>query len=432
MFADGRVPTNLLMVSIDTLRRDRLARYGGAGTMPFIDALAADGVALDDHAGCSNWTFHATTCVLRGSDPLEWGFVPYLLDEGGIREDVPPGTDFLATWLGAAGFTSVLVTTNALLSLDHGNGVGYDLVEEAPGLGTTPASAAAAEALGRLEEIAPTASRWFLHLHLMEPHRPYDPPPEYLAGLEDLPPVPYDLTTFDGHDQAVWDSLNGMSAEDRAVLEQHMRLRYDGEAAWLDAQLGAWFAELGAGGWLDDALVVVWSDHGEQLWEHGYEAHAFTLFGEENDAILLFSAPGLAPAAWTRPTWQGDLAPTLLDLYRQPVPEVVTGLPLGRAPDDRPRFAFTRGKVGAFQSVRTGSDHLHFGWQDPAAVEPWMAPSQGVRYHDRASDPAEAVDRYDPADPRVLAAWELLLPRIEAAAVLLPDEPLHWPEGLPR
>jgi arylsulfatase A-like enzyme len=433
VFGTGAPPKNLLMISMDTFRRDAIGRYGGGTSTPFLDGIAQDGVALDAHTSCSNWTFHATTCVLAGSDPLEWGFVPQLGLDGRIVTNVPAGNTFLSTDLDAAGFTSTLVTTNSLISEQFGNGTGYDDYYLLPGLGNSAASEATAEATTRLQALtASGVDRWFMHVHLMEPHRPYVPPDEYLVGLDALPPIAYDLATFQGHDDAVWDSVNGMPIAERDLIEQHMRLRYAGEIAWLDAQLAAWWQELDANGWLDDTLVVFWTDHGEQMWEHGYQAHAFQLHAEENDAVLLFWSRDLSPTAWTGPTTGVDLAPTLLDLYGAPIPARMTGLPLGAATDDRARFGFSAAKAGIFQSVRQGTDRLVFGWYGAEDVDSWQVAAQGTRYIDLLADPGEQSTTYDPNDPRVQELWNLLLPRVRQATALLPAEPIHWPAGLPQ
>ena len=63
----GQVPKNLLFISIDTLRRDHLGAHGDLGLTPFLDRLADEGVVMQDHMQCSNWTYGAITCTLLGS-----------------------------------------------------------------------------------------------------------------------------------------------------------------------------------------------------------------------------------------------------------------------------------------------------------------------------------------------------------------------------
>ncbi len=405
-------PRHLLMISVDTLRRDALSRYGGAGTMPFLDQLFAEGLAADDHAGCSNWTFHATTCTMRGAYPEDWGFVP-AFSLAGPSEPVPDGTPMLATWLGAAGFTSVLVSTNALFSSAHGNARGFDTVILSPSLGFTPASVAADELLVQLEALAGAEHR-YAHLHLMEPHQPYDPPAEYLVGLDGLDPIAYDLTTKDGHNQALQDITYGVIDEATiALVQQHMWLRYQGEQRWLDRQLADLWTRLDEGGWLDDTLVVFWTDHGEQFFERGYQAHAWTLFAEENDGLFLVWTRGMTPQAHAGPTSSIDIVPTVLQRLEVPIPVEVDGLPLGSAPDDRPRFGLASAKGGVFQSVRLGSDRLHFGWTNPAEAPPFAPYAHGVGRFDRSTDPGEAHDLADPSDPRTRELFGLLRERID-------------------
>ena len=421
----GEAPSNLLMISIDTLRKDHMGRYGGTGLTPFLDQIAAQGVALDDHMTCSNWTLDATTCTLIGAFPSEVGVIPELV-EGQIARGVPGGTPMLASWLGWSGFHSVLASSNALLSHVYNNAQGFDEVYLAPKAGLTPALDVAEVGIATLQAADP--ERWYLHLHLMEPHQPYVPPDSYLQGLDALAPIEQDLTTKAGHNAALVASTE-MTPEEVALLTQHMQLRYAGEVAWLDAQLSQIWASLDREGLLDDTLVVFWTAHGAAFFERGYQTHAWTLFGEENDGVALFWADNIEPQAWTGPTSSTDLVPTILRVFELPRPHRVTGLALGDAPDDRARFASAAGKMGVVQSVRQGTDKLHFAWGDEAWVD--FGDGRGIHWFDVAADPQEAVDRYDKSDPTVVRLWELLLPRIDENAALMPDRAITWPEGLP-
>ena len=86
-----RVPNNLIFISIDTFRRDHMARYGhDTNLMPFLDDLATSGFALDDHTQCSNWTFNGTTCTLMGRYTIEDGWAARL--GRAFRLPVPPGS----------------------------------------------------------------------------------------------------------------------------------------------------------------------------------------------------------------------------------------------------------------------------------------------------------------------------------------------------
>ena len=98
------VPANVLMISIDTLRKDHLSRYDPAqrGLTPFLDGLMETGFVLDDHLTCSNWTFPGITCTLLGRNQTEAGFMPQL-EPAAQRVPWPEGQPFLADWLREGG-----------------------------------------------------------------------------------------------------------------------------------------------------------------------------------------------------------------------------------------------------------------------------------------------------------------------------------------
>jgi arylsulfatase A-like enzyme len=406
-----RVPRNLLFLSIDTLRRDVMRRYQHLGDLtPFLDGIAATGVALDDHTQCSNWTFHSTTCTLLGRSNIENGFVPRLAKNA--RESVPPGTQLLAGYLADAGYHSILVSPNGWLSQEWGNAQGYTEFAVPPGTGT---QAVYAEGVGRLEKaIDQGADRWFMHLHVLEPHAGYNPPDEYIP--DGLPPVPADLTIKDDH----YDLRDDYAALDPVTQQNvaiHLRGLYDGEVRWLDDQLRGVFEDLGTRGLLADTLVVIWTDHGEAFWEHGRNTHAYDLYREENDAIALFWAPNIEADAWTGPTTATDIVPTVLQLFDVPIPDEVTGTPLGEAAEDRARFAFSVARHGAVQSVIKDNWKMVFRWSGRAEL------------YDLDADPDEQTDLYAPDHPMVPELWALLRPVSETAEPLVPEWPLTWPEG---
>jgi arylsulfatase A-like enzyme len=325
---------------------------------------------------------------------------------------VPEGTPMLAGWLAEAGFQTALRSSNLWLSAAQGNTQGYAdavLLDGAP---------TASEALDSARQAALALAErrpWLVHVHLMEPHAPYDPPAEYLDGLDDLEPIAWDLTQGPGHYRAggEWPDL---SPEEQALLEAHMRIRYAGELAWLDDQLSAGLAAFEADGLLDDTLLVIWSDHGEAFFEHGFQGHARDVYAEETRALAIFSGPGLQPLAWQEPTHATDLVPTLLRLYGQEVPEVVTGHTLGEAPVDRARFAHVLARNGGGSAVESAGWSLHFDWETGA---------RGL--FDTRADPGEAVDLYAADHPELPRLWELLQPVVEGAEALDDEVEISWP-----
>ena len=117
----GTPPKNLLVISLDTFRRDHMARYGDTRNLtPFLDGIAQNSMAMDDHQSCSNWTFPGVICAMDGRSPLEYDFVPSF-----AREPVPDrGT--LASWLSDAGYHTIMITSNGWLYDDTNVAYGYD------------------------------------------------------------------------------------------------------------------------------------------------------------------------------------------------------------------------------------------------------------------------------------------------------------------
>jgi len=412
VFADG-VPKNIVVISIDTLRKDALGFYGGEADTPFLDGMLAESVHLDDHMQCSSWTYPATTCTLMGRSHEANGYMPRLTQ---LQDPLPGDTEFLAGWLGEAGFVSLIHSGNDWLSAKWGNTRGYD-IEVNFGSSTVDATGMASDLL-LAETEARGAEHWMLHMHLLEPHAPYNPPEAYLEGIEELPPVPYDLSDRDVHYEVNRDAFDDFPPDMQAAIEAHLRFRYLADLAWLDDRLQNLFGVLEDKGMLDDALVVIWSDHGEAFWEHGHQTHAWTLFPEENNAILAFWAKDLEPDAWTGPTHSFDLAPTLLELYDVPVPDSVDGVPLGRAADDRLRYASVAARKGPVQLLRQGDDALYYTWR-----------TGQLELYDLGADPHARTNRASSHKARAQTLWDEMKPYVVSLDPLLPSDAPLLPKG---
>jgi len=412
----GEVPDNVLMISIDTFRKDYMGRYDERHDVtPTLTALASSGMALDNHTTCSNWTFHGISCTILGKYAIEEGFTPKLVQ--GDQLPYPDSATFLAEHLTDAGYYTVLSSTNGWFTNEWGMTQGY---QESFVPRDASAWGAWAEARDTLldAQLAGNDKPWMMHLHLIEPHVPYKAPANYSPELASLEPVPYDLEVKDDH----YDTTRGlwpqMTDEEQALLLEHLDVRYRGELAYTDDQILDVLVDAQARGLLDDTLVVVWTDHGEQFWEHGQQSHAYGLYGEENDGIALFWAKNIVQQAWPEPTSSIDIAPTLMRLLTGEVPDTMTGQPIGEAPVERSRFGFAVARLGPLQMVTRDHKKLIFRW------------SGGLSYYDRAEDPHETFDRYDPEDPDVQALWAELEPMVELASEVVPDFNVYWPDDL--
>ncbi|MFZ5481286.1 MAG: sulfatase [Myxococcota bacterium] len=404
----GERPRNVLVISIDTLARDVVGRYGGGDATPFLDGLAEEGFVLDEHASCSAWTLPGVICAITGSDPLDLGLVPHVGSDASQVAGLPPDTPTLATHLQDEGLQTALVSANGYLGSFVNTSTGYaEYVDVLAARG----DAVTAEVLQLID--APRldpGQPWLLHVHYLDPHAPYDPPAEYLAGFEAFGEFPWDLTTDEGLYEAglAWGSL---PEDEQARVRAAVEFLYARQVRWLDDQVAALWAALDERNMLDDTLVLVWSDHGEQRWQHGSRGHGGSLYVEENGAIAFFWAKSLIPGRWDELTTHKDLAPTVLEALGDDVPDEMTGAVVGTASPDRPVFAtvWPMGDAPPIQYVRVGNDELLYEW------------SGRKRVYDLAADPEEQAATYDATDPVVLALWSELLPRVEAVEALFPE-----------
>ncbi|MCA9489699.1 MAG: sulfatase-like hydrolase/transferase [Myxococcales bacterium] len=406
VFASGRTPTNLLVITLDTTRRDRIGRFSGrVDTTPFLDARLAEGVVLEDHRSCSNWTAPSMICATTGSSPYELGFWP-----GSGDPEVASVDDDLRTVarsLSHNGYGTTLVTANRIFSdAVLVTAQGFDSVTIAD---YAPAEEVAALGRTAVAERRAMGAPWYVHLHFMDPHRPYCPPARYLAELDDLPDIGVDVCA------GLTDATERYPDEDaawQAALIARVDATYRAELRSFDDQLASLWADLDASGALDDTLVVFYTDHGEQQMERGVIDHGFRLFAEENRSTALFWAKDLAPRVWTGPTLHTDLAVTLWSLFGLPIPKDASGVVLGEAPADRTR------RVMAYSRVDHGPPQL-------GVIQPGFALhydfAGGREAHRTTTDPAELTDVYDAADPEVVAAWEEMAAFVDDVSAAFPS-----------
>jgi arylsulfatase A-like enzyme len=396
-------PQNLLVITADTFRPDLLGRYGGAADTPVIDALLGESLVLEDHRSCSNWTYVSMYCVQTGSYELQTGFIPATFEETGVHL-VPDEQVLVSEVLASSGWQTGLVTANTFMSSNVNMAGGFEEERLHAGAPARYITDSALELAGAFDSERP----WYLHLQYLDPHAPYSPPAAYLEGLEALPPIDYDLTTDAGQTEMV-EAYPSLDPETQALIRQHVMVRYLGELAYLDDQVGRLLEQLEAAGRLADTLVVFMSDHGEQLGEHGTFGHSEGLYEQENRAIVAFRGAGLAPGSWDGPTTHADLWPTIFDALGMEIPGHFGGVPLGQRGDDDPRYGLRMDDDGGLQMVERGGVKLIYAW------------TGGKQLYRLEGDPGEQVNVYDPDDPEVIALWELLWPAVNAASDLYPQ-----------
>lgn len=316
-------PPNVVVVVVDTLRADHLGSYGnGRGLTPFLDQLATRGVRFERAYATSSWTMPSVASLFTARYPVQHGVHT-------MQSKLADGETTLAEALSARGWAAAGFSANLLVGAPHGFGQGFDpytafAVEE--GAAKVRGGTLRSRSESWLDQRRPGAPPVLLYYQFMEPHAPYEPPepwrsrfvrPHAAGEVEEAARV------MEAH--KIWNR----PPEQIALLAS----LYDGEVAAADEELRLLFADLERRGVLDNAVVVITADHGEEFGDHGGLSHGFTLFEEQVRVPLLILAPGLAPAVIAQPVSLIDVAPTVLALAGVAVPPAFEGrslLPLMR------------------------------------------------------------------------------------------------------
>jgi choline-sulfatase len=298
--ADATAPRHdILLVTIDALRADRVSVYGyGRATTPVLDRLAGRGTRFGQAEAPSTVTRLSVPAILFGRYPSALPFER----ARGVWQLAKHRLPTLASTLAGAGYrTAALLPTQGMVGK-----------QELAGFAETHTATVRAEGEPNPDNAAQVTDRaiawisrqaksrggtapWFLWIHYVDPHGPYERPP----GARDF----------------------GSGPEDR----------YDGEIAHVDAQIGRLLASLSEGGRADRTIIVISSDHGESFGEHGTITHGKSLYEELTHVPLVIAVPGGAARLAAGRVSLVDLAPTVLDLVGLDAPAGMNGVSLAAA-----------------------------------------------------------------------------------------------------
>lgn len=341
---------NVVLISIDTMRTDRLGAYGyeGADT-PRIDGLARDGIRFEQVVSPMPLTLPAHTSLMTALSTPAHG----VRDNGAFELAAEDTT--LAEQLRQAGYAGGAFVGSFVLHSRWGLERGFDHYDDnfeyeqpggIPGQVERRAEAVVDAAIGWLRE--PREAPFFAWIHLYDPHSPYAAPEPYASRFADRP--------------------------------------YDGEVAYTDAQIGRLIDELDGQGVLDDTVLVLTADHGEGLGEHDEPGHGMFLYDTTVLVPLIIRAPDGARAgrAVVEQVRLIDVAPTILELVDVEIPTSFVGASL------EPFFAGEAAPRAAYSE--TYYPLWHFGWQELRALR-----KDGFKYiqapreelYDLGSDPDE-------------------------------------------
>jgi len=269
----------VLLISIDTLRRDHVSAYGyDRPTTPTLDLLAEEGALFEWAWSPSSWTLPSHVSALTGLSPSAH-------QVEGERDRLAEEVATLAQTLDRAGYATAGFTSHVYLDEKYGFSRGFDAYV------TRPVQIA--------EEVSDQAIAWlkahdrgpfFLFLHYFDPHADYAPPQEY-ARVFGADPAERSF--------GEWGFLRQFEDPDTPLPDDVARrvvALYDGEVLYTDAHISRVIETLRRQRRLDDTIVAVFSDHGEEFKEHASFGHGDTLYAEVTRIPLIFRYPRRIPA----------------------------------------------------------------------------------------------------------------------------------------
>jgi arylsulfatase A-like enzyme len=276
---------NVVLISLDTLRADRLAVNGAyRRTMPQVDAFARDAVAFTDAWAVWPETSGSHMSLFSSRFPSEHRVTSFITAPS-------PSIELLAERLRREGYLTRAFTEDGGVWAHAGFARGFSAYAER--------RSADFVYRGEVDQVFADATRWveahadrtfFLFVHTYQVHAPYSPPADHQKLFADVP----------GREP-----LNGRAAA----------LAYDQEARYTDDHVGPFLAKLASLDLAERTIVVLTSDHGEEFGEHGGMGHGRSLHQEVLRVPLVIAAPGLlAPSEVAIPASLLDVAPTVLDL----------------------------------------------------------------------------------------------------------------------
>jgi len=351
---DAAARPSVVLVTLDTVRGDHLSLYGyERDTSPrlaefarratvYTRAIASSDLTLSTHAslftGLYAFQHGARAAQARGATALADGFqtlAEVLRDAGYLTVGVAANPSYLAKRYGVAqGFAHYddrvpaprlpelpsQLPGHSIGRLLSGLGLGGEAFERADE-SYRVAAEINREVFALLDRLAARPDPFFLFVNYMDAHWPYDPPPPYDGRFPGrLPP---------GEDPPGLETLRAARQLEAAPSEAQRRYMvslYDGEIAYLDAELGRLLERLDSLGLLDRSLVVITADHGEAFGEHGLYSHGVSVYQDQVHVPLVIRRPGQQRGEVSE-VWASsvDLLPTVLDALGMPVPERLGG-----------------------------------------------------------------------------------------------------------
>jgi arylsulfatase A-like enzyme len=311
---------DIFIYLIDTLRADKLGAYGSTRQLtPSIDAFAQQAIVFENAIAQCSWTKPAVVSVLSGITPLSHGVTR-------PRSALPSQVLTLTELLSAAGYETAGVVSNTFVGKEFGFDQGFD---------TFIQGGNAVRKSKRILAARDHSKPFFYYVHTLEPHGPYKPPREYHDRYARGVPLEYGRMRFLKQYR-----FHSPGTE----LEQKVEALYESEVVWSDSCFGDFIELLKEQGMFRESLVILLSDHGEELWERDRHGHGHSLHSEQLHIPLILKEPGQSRAGRVASLVQQlDILPTVLDYAAIDIPEHYQGVSLRRLVDhddlQRPIFS---------------------------------------------------------------------------------------------
>jgi arylsulfatase len=453
LLPDGAPKPNIIMILVDALRADRLGVYGHPGHLtPTLDEIASDGVVFERCMAPAPWTMPSVASLFvsyhpsvhkmlryKAQLPLKVGD-PIVAYQSVLSEDF----NTMAELLRARGYQTAGFCANGMIRKDYGMEQGFEYYD---------ASFAANDASGALVNAA--ADKWlaqqrdssrplFLYLHYMDVHGPYDAGPEFLDPLLAALPPAAEMRRLTGEEFRAIDGYMRKPPPVASDPSRYKRLkmyleywtaRYDAGVKAADHYVRLMRERLRERGLWDDAYVILLSDHGEHLCEHGLWSHGGSLYEPLLHVPLALRWPDVLPAEKRVHEFANlmDILPTLLEQLRIRSPEPLQGVSLlGPLNGDSPaggRVLFFEGDEEIRRTaLRVGDMKLLLTRPKMPATAPSTA---DVALFDLANDPGELTNLAEQRPDTVQALRAMLRERVAANGKIRPDIAAHEAEVAP-
>jgi choline-sulfatase len=378
-------PKNIVVILIDTVRADVFdpIRPDNQVETPVYDAFAGKSTVFVRAYNNENWTKPSVATTLTG-------LYPSTHDTKKDESKLPDEVELVSQRLKKQGFATAGFVANGYVSDAFGFQRGWDVfknyIRENK---SSEADHVFGDALAWLSERkqATDGKPFFLYIQTIDPHVTYKAPAEYVQRYF---PDKYTGPLGPTIDAVELQNLSQGKLKTTERDVSYLRAAYDAEVTFHDEQMGKFFTELKTLGLLDDTMIVITNDHGEEINDHGKFGHGHTLYDELLRSPLLMYFPGLFPAGGRidEIVESVDITPTIIDaLGLEPLAQAdgTSLLPLIQGkPVQRPTYALSE-FLDNRRSVRVGN------WKFMRSTSTW------AQLYDVIADPGEQANRLDDA-----------------------------------